>query len=53
MRLWKLVGLAGLVGVAAAGGVMVVRRRRTWHEPEPDELRDRLHARLAASTTAR
>ncbi len=52
MRLWKLVGLAGLVGVAAAGGVMVARRRRTWHEPEPEELRQRLHDRLASSTAA-
>lgn len=47
MRLpWKLIGLAGLAGVAATGAV-VVRRRRTHEELEPDELRERLHRRLA------
>ena len=43
---WKLVGLAGLAGVAATG-VVVARKRRAHHEYEPDELRDRLHRRLA------
>jgi hypothetical protein len=43
---WKLVGLAGLAGVAA-GGVVVARRRRAHRELDPDELRDRLHQRLA------
>jgi hypothetical protein len=43
---WKLVGLAGLAGVAA-GGVVVARKRRAQHEYEPDELRERLHRRLA------
>ena len=43
---WKLVGLAGLAGVAATGAV-VARRRLQHHEYEPDELRDRLHRRLA------
>jgi hypothetical protein len=44
---WKLIGLAGLAGVAATGAV-VVYRRREHHEYEPDELRDRLHDRLRA-----
>jgi hypothetical protein len=44
---WKLVGLAGLAGVAATG-VVVARRRRATAEVSPDELRDRLHQRLAA-----
>jgi hypothetical protein len=44
---WKLVGLAGLAGVAA-GGAVVARRRRATTEVSPDELRDRLHQRLAA-----
>ena len=46
---WKWIGLAGVFGVAAvASGVVIAqRRRRTWAEVEPDELRDRLHARLA------
>ena len=43
---WKLVGLAGIAGVAATGAV-VVRKRRAHQAYDPDELRDRLHRRLA------
>ena len=43
---WKLVGLAGVAGVAATG-VVVARRRRAQGEYTPEELRDRLHERLA------
>jgi hypothetical protein len=43
---WKLVGLAGIAGVAATGAV-VARKRRAQREYDPDELRDRLHRRLA------
>jgi hypothetical protein len=43
---WKLVGLAGLAGVAATG-VVVARKRRAQQEYAPDELRERLHRRLA------
>jgi hypothetical protein len=43
---WKLIGLAGLAGVAATG-VVVARRRRAQRDYDPDELRDRLHSRLA------
>jgi hypothetical protein len=43
---WKLVGAAGLAGVAATG-VVVARRRRAHQEYDPDELRTKLHARLA------
>jgi hypothetical protein len=43
---WKLVGLAGLAGVAATGAV-VARKRRTTVELPPDALRARLHDRLA------
>jgi hypothetical protein len=43
---WKLVGLAGIAGVAATGA-MVARKRRAQREYDPDELRDRLHRRLA------
>ena len=47
MRLpWKLIGLAGLAGVAATG-VVVVRKRRAQRDYQPDELRERLHRRLA------
>jgi hypothetical protein len=43
---WKLVGLAGLAGVAGTG-VVLARRRRAQRQYEPDELRERLHRRLA------
>jgi hypothetical protein len=43
---WKLLGLAGLAGVAATGAV-VARRRRATTDVSPEELRDRLHERLA------
>jgi hypothetical protein len=43
---WKLIGVAGLAGVAATGAVLA-RRRRTQREYDADELRARLHRRLA------
>ncbi len=43
---WKYIGLAGLAGVAATG-VVVARRRRAQTDYDPDELRERLHRRLA------
>ena len=43
---WKLVGLAGIAGVAATG-VVVARKRRAQRDYDPDELRGRLHDRLA------
>jgi hypothetical protein len=43
---WKLLGVAGLAGVAATG-VVVARRRRAQRAYDPDELRARLHQRLA------
>jgi hypothetical protein len=43
---WKLVGLAGLAGVAATGAV-VARNRRQHQDYDPDELREKLHSRLA------
>ena len=47
MRLrWKLLGLAGVAGVAATGAI-VARKRREQRHYEPDELRERLHGRLA------
>ena len=44
--MWKLLGLAGVVGVAA-GGVLVARDQRRRRAYTPDEIRDRLHQRLA------
>jgi hypothetical protein len=43
---WKIVGLAGIAGVAATG-VVIARRRRPQREYDADELRARLHRRLA------
>src|SRR5688500_18715451 len=48
---WKIVGLAGLAGVAA-GGAVVARRRRAHVEVEPDELRERLQRRLDEAANA-
>jgi hypothetical protein len=48
MRWWKIVGLAGLAGIAASG-VVVARAERRRRAYTPDEIRDRLHARLAES----
>jgi hypothetical protein len=46
MRWYKVLGLAAFAGVAATGAVIIrdQRRRRAY---TPDEIRDRLHARLA------
>ena len=45
---WKWIGLAGVVGVAA-GGVLVVRDQRRRNAYAADEIRARLHQRLAES----
>ena len=48
---WKLVGLAGAVGVAATGAVVMrdERRRRAY---TPDEGRTKLHDRYARVAAA-
>ena len=46
MRPWKLLGLAGLAGVAATSAVLV-RNERQRRAYTPDDVRERLHARLA------
>jgi hypothetical protein len=48
VQIWKIVGLATLAGVVAAG-VAVERKRRTYNSYDTTELRDKLHARLAAA----
>jgi hypothetical protein len=47
-NIWKWVGLAGLVGVAA-GGVLVARDQRRRNSYTSEEIRARLHQRLAES----
>jgi hypothetical protein len=49
--IWKLLGLAGVVGVAA-GGVLVARDQRRRRTYTPNEIRDRLHQRLAEAGEA-
>ena len=48
-KMWKWVGLAGLLGVAA-GGVLVARDQRRRNAYSPDEIRARLHQRLSESS---
>jgi hypothetical protein len=45
---WKIVGLAGVAGVAATTGVVVARKRREQEEYDPEQLREKLRDRLAA-----
>jgi hypothetical protein len=44
--IWKWIGLAGVAGVVA-GGVLVARDQRKRQAYTPDEVRARLHQRLA------
>ena len=52
MRWSKVLGLAAFAGVAATGAVIIrdQRRRRAY---TPDEVRERLHARLAETPATR
>jgi len=49
MRWWKVLGLAGVVGVAATGAV-IARAERKRRAYTPDEIRDRLRTRHAELT---
>jgi hypothetical protein len=51
VRLWKLLGVAGLAGVAA-GGVVLARNERQRRAYSPDDVRTRLHERAAALAEA-
>jgi len=51
MNLWKVLGLAGLAGVAAAG-VIIAREQRQRTQLAPEEIRARLHERLEQASTA-
>jgi len=46
MKWWKVLGLAGVAGVAATG-VIVARAERRRRAYTPDEVRSRLHERYA------
>lgn len=43
---WKLLGLAGLVGTVVTGAA-IARQERERTSYTPDEVRERLHRRLA------
>jgi hypothetical protein len=50
-QLLKLAGIAGAVGVAATGA-LVVRNERQRRAYTPDEVREQLHVRYAQATAA-
>jgi hypothetical protein len=50
-NVWKLIGLAGVVGVAATGA-LVARDQRRRNAYTPNDIRARLHQRLAEAETA-
>ncbi|MER6828161.1 hypothetical protein ABT352_19430 [Streptosporangium sp. NPDC000563] len=49
MRWWKILGLAGVAGVAATG-VVIARAERRRQAYTPEEIRARLRARLEESS---
>ena len=51
MNLWKVIGLAGVAGVAAAG-VVIAREQRQRTQLAPEDIRARLHERLEQAPTA-
>jgi hypothetical protein len=52
MRWYKVLGLAAFAGVAATGAV-IIRDQRRRSAYTPDEIRERLHARLAETPATR
>ncbi|WP_141775129.1 hypothetical protein [Phycicoccus sp. SLBN-51] len=51
MKLWKVLGIAGLAGVAATGAIMA-RDQRRRAQPGPQEIRSRLQQRLEQAEAA-
>jgi hypothetical protein len=51
MRWYKVLGLAAFAGVAATGAV-IIRDQRHRQAYTPDEIRARLHARLAETPSS-
>jgi len=45
VKLWRVLGVAGLAGVAATGAI-IARDQRRRAQLTPDQVRDRLHQRL-------
>ncbi|MEU0551391.1 hypothetical protein [Micromonospora sp. NPDC005979] len=51
VRWWKVLGLAGLAGVAASG-VVIARAERRRRAYTPEEIRERLRERHAQANEA-
>jgi hypothetical protein len=51
VRVWKALGLAGLAGVAATGAI-IARNQRARAQLTPDQIRERLHQRVAEARAA-
>jgi hypothetical protein len=49
VRWWKILGLAGIAGVAATG-VVIARSERRRRAYTPEQIRERLHARAAETS---
>jgi hypothetical protein len=52
VRWWKILGLAGIAGVAATG-VVIARAERRRRAYTPEQVRERLHARAAEAAQTR
>jgi hypothetical protein len=46
VKLWKILGIAGMTGVAATGAI-IAREQRKRAQVTPEDVRRRLHERLA------
>jgi hypothetical protein len=51
VNVWKILGIAGMVGVAA-GGVVLARAERRRRSYTPEEIRARLHTRAAEAAAS-
>jgi len=52
VRWWKILGLAGIAGVAATG-VVIARAERRRRAYTPEQVCERLHARAAEAAQTR
>jgi hypothetical protein len=50
VRWWKVLGVAGIAGVAATG-VVIIRSERKRRAYTPDQIRTRLHERVGEAST--
>ena len=48
MKLWRVLGVAGLAGVAATGAI-IARDQRRRAQLTPEQVRQRLRERLAST----